>query len=235
MSSSVARFERLKVVDEYLPQEDTSTADACNEGSVTRSELQRAMRRAYGIFALSVFFVACAVALSVQSNSGTFSSSAIMSFKKAKVGSVQSKWSGEDKVIVPYGFDGCDSTALPPQIAPVRRAGDFLFFSGVLGYDQPCVSAHTDPEKQIAAAFKWANITLATARTSWADVLSVTSYHVDMSVHMDTFVSEREKYVTKLPYPAWTSVGVKSLYFPNEILEMQMVARMAPCNSLECP
>merc|ERR1719454_151574 len=53
----------------------------------------------------------------------------------------------EEEVIVPYGFKACDSPKGDPQMAPIRKSGDFLFLSGLLGYETPCKSAVKDVEK----------------------------------------------------------------------------------------
>lgn len=139
-----------------------------------------------------------------------------------------------DAVIVPYGFKSCDSAAEPPQIAPIREKGGFLFLSGILGYDTPCKSAVRDGNKQIEAAFKWADDTLSTAKVSWSDVMSVTSYHVNLTQHQETFAAQREKYMPKPPYPAWTAVGVNQLYFEHEVFEMTIIAKKPECVGLEC-
>lgn len=139
-----------------------------------------------------------------------------------------------DNVIVPYGFKSCDSSAMPPQIAPIRHNGDFLFLSGILGYDKPCKTAHKNVTKQIVAAFDWASDTLKAAGVEWRDVLTVTSYHVELHEHQHIFSRMREQVLPEPPYPAWTAVGVKSLYFPDEIFEMTIIARKEPCMGLEC-
>jgi enamine deaminase RidA (YjgF/YER057c/UK114 family) len=139
-----------------------------------------------------------------------------------------------DSVIVPYGFKGCDSSAMPPQIAPIRKNGDFVFLSGILGYDKPCASAVKNVTEQIVAAFKWANQTLAKAGVTWKQVLTVTSYHVDLVKHQNIFAKMRTEVLPKPPYPAWTAVGVDSLYFDGEVFEMTIVARKTKCVGLEC-
>jgi len=137
-------------------------------------------------------------------------------------------------VIVPYGFKACDSTSEPPQIAPIRQNGEFLFLSGILGYDTPCKTAVKDVTEQFRAAFKWANDTLTTAGVSWVDVMSVTSYHVDLKGHEKIFAKSREDFLPRQPYPAWTAVGVNKLYFDNEVFEMTIIARRQGCIGLEC-
>lgn len=144
------------------------------------------------------------------------------------------KWSGPDRVIVPYGFNGCDTSQMPPQIAPVRRAGDFLFLSGILGYNKVCASAEPDPGKQIELAFHWADVALRASGSDWTEVMSVTSYHLDLKGHMDTFVRMRKKYLPPYPLPAWTAVQVGAMYFPDEVYEMTLIALRKPCDNLEC-
>lgn len=143
-------------------------------------------------------------------------------------------WSGPDNVILPHFFDRCDTAAMPPQIAPVRRSGDFLFLSGILGWAVPCERAEPDMAKQIEKAFRWANYTLSAAGSSWDRVMTVTSYHVNMHNHSSIFARFRELYLPRPPYPAWTAVGVPELFFPRQVLEMTMIARIAPCSGLEC-
>lgn len=141
-------------------------------------------------------------------------------------------WSSQ--VIVPYGFKACDSTAEPPQIAPIRQSGEFLFLSGILGYDTPCKTAVEDVTEQFTAAFKWANDTLTTAGVSWVDVMSVTSYHVGLKEHQAIFAKTRQDFLPRQPYPAWTAVGVNKLYFDHEVFEMTIIARRPRCVGLEC-
>lgn len=144
------------------------------------------------------------------------------------------RWTGPDNVIVPYGFTGCDTSAMPPQIAPVRRAGDFLFLSGILGYKNVCQDAEPDPDKQIELAFHWADVALQAAGSDWGETMAVTSYHLSVKEHTKTFEAMRAKYLPKPPFPAWTAVAVNELYFTNEIYEMTIIALRKPCTGLEC-
>lgn len=201
----------------------------------------RAQMRTLRAISLSSFAL-CVVALAILANNslnmrgvGSHSSVSHLTHVADLAASTQlSADLGDNNVIVPYGFKSCDSTAMPPQIAPIRNNGDFLFLSGILGYDKPCKSAHKNATKQIEAAFKWADDTLKAAKVDWEDVLTVTSYHVELEKHQHIFSEMREKVLPGPPYPAWTAVGVKSLYFPDEIFEMTIVARKKECVGLEC-
>ena len=79
--------------------------------------------------------------------------------------------------LVPEEFSYCNTAGWPAQIAPVRRSGDFLFFSGLLGYEEPCKTAVKDSTKQVEMAFHWMDKTLKSAGIGWIDLVSVTSYH----------------------------------------------------------
>ena len=68
----------------------------------------------------------------------------------------------------------CDDNCLRYK---VRRSGDFLFFSGLLGYEEPCKTAVKDSTKQVEMAFHWMDKTLKSAGIGWIDLVSVTSYH----------------------------------------------------------
>ena len=86
-------------------------------------------------------------------------------------------WAGADSDLVPEEFSYCNTAGWPAQIAPVRRSGDFLFFSGLLGYEEPCKTAVKDSTKQVEMAFHWMDKTLKSAGIGWIDLVSVTSYH----------------------------------------------------------
>jgi len=202
---------------------------AASEIKALRAQMRTLRSLTIGSFALSALILFVAGAMAFHHAGGRKAS-------RHRGGlDVQQLWSsgGEANVIVPYGFKACDSSTMPPQIAPIRKTEDFLFLSGILGYEVPCKSAVKDVAGQIKAAFKWANETLAAAGADWKDVLSVTSYHVDLHNHDDVFARMREQVLPEPPYPAWTAVGVKSLYFENEVFEMSIIARHQ-CVGLQC-
>lgn len=142
-------------------------------------------------------------------------------------------WAGVDSDLVPEEFTYCNSAGWPAQMAPVRRSGDFLYFSGILGYEEPCKSAAKNLPDQVELAFSWMDKMLKASGIGWMDLVSVTSYHVNIDAHIDTFLEQRKKYLST-PYPAWTSVSVPKLFFEHEVMELTAVARMPPCTSLEC-
>jgi len=225
-------FLEVQDLDGNAEEAPLAGSSAVSSEIVALQAQVRTLRRvAFASLAVSMLAIAVLAQNAFAGAGAAHGPQSTMAFT-AKVPEVQQLWD-DNEVIIPYGFDECDSAAEPPQIAPIRKNGEFVFMSGILGYDVPCKTAVEDPEKQIRAAFKWAEDTLEAAGVKWSDVLSVTSYHVNISTHHRTFADMREQFLTKPPYPAWTAVGVQGLYFPNEIFEMTLIARKV-CVGLEC-
>jgi enamine deaminase RidA (YjgF/YER057c/UK114 family) len=85
------------------------------------------------------------------------------------------------------------------------------------------VVAIRDPAAQFAAAFEGIAAVLAHAGASLADVIEMTTYHVDIHTHMATFMAVKDRYIVA-PYPAWTAVGVSDLAIPGGLLELKVIA-----------
>jgi len=165
------------------------------------------------------------------------SSSAIPRVPEAQAPATTELWAGSNHDIIPSNQNACNTAEWPPQMAPIRKSGDFIMMSGVLGYDVPCKTAEKDVTKQVEKAFILMAGNLKAAGVDWKDLVSVTSYHVGSADDeaFAAFFTERQKYFKKgEPMPAWTAVFVKGLFFEHEILEMEASARVPPCLSLEC-
>jgi len=132
------------------------------------------------------------------------------------------------------------------HFAPAVVRGGLIFCSGVIGTsvdgappggaalagaqartDQgdglTALQAVRDPEAQFATAFAALRMILRAAGADLSDVIELTSYHVDMSRHMATFVAVRDRYLSA-PWPAWTAVGVAELVVPGGLVELRAVA-----------
>merc|ERR1719247_125609 len=201
-----------------LSEEAVPLQGESGEVALLRGELRKQQR--VTLLALCVAAIALVAALP--------QSPALAALTMAKPPATTELWAGPDEDIVPEDMQFCLSAGWPAQMAPVRRAGDFLYFSGLLGYSEPCKKAHEDPKKQVELAFEWMDKVLSEAGVKWTDLLSVTSYHVNLDDHLDMFLTEREKYLPHGPFPAWSSVVVEKLFFEHEILEMSAVARLPP-------
>ena len=132
------------------------------------------------------------------------------------------------------------------HFAPAMRAGGLVFCSGIIGTspdgEPPATGlmgaeaatadpeaalaalvAVRDPEAQFATAFEALRAILREAGSDLADLVELTSYHVDMARHLPVFTAVRDRYLSP-PWPAWTAVEVKSLVLPGGLVELRAVA-----------
>jgi enamine deaminase RidA (YjgF/YER057c/UK114 family) len=85
------------------------------------------------------------------------------------------------------------------------------------------LAAVRDPEAQFATAFAALREVLRHAGADLADIVELTSYHVDISRHIETFMTVKDRYLTE-PYPAWTAIGVSELVVPGGLVEIRAIA-----------
>ncbi len=91
--------------------------------------------------------------------------------------------------------------------------------------DLTALMAVRDPEAQFATAFEALGAILRAADAELSDVVELTTYHVDMSLHMDAFMRVKDLYI-QAPYPAWTAIGVADLIVPGGLVEIRAVAQV---------
>jgi enamine deaminase RidA (YjgF/YER057c/UK114 family) len=108
------------------------------------------------------------------------------------------------------------------RFSPALRVGGALHVSGHVGR-APDGSISADPATQFEHAFSNVAHTLAAAGASWADVVEMTTYHVGLRDHLETFAAVRDRFVVE-PYPAWTAVGVAELLAPGALVEIRAIA-----------
>lgn len=136
------------------------------------------------------------------------------------------------------------------HFSPAMRAGGLIFCSGIIGTSPDGTSpghalaggqatsqdpdaalaalvAVRDPAAQFATAFATLAAILAEAGAGLADLVELTTYHVDMARHMETFMGVRAGFLTP-PYPAWTAVEVAGLIVPGGLVELRAVAVARP-------
>lgn len=135
------------------------------------------------------------------------------------------------------------------HFAPAVVADGLIFCSGIIGTspngDRPdadglagakattqeasndltALMAVRDPEAQFATAFEALSAILSAADAELSDVVELTSYHVDMSLHMDAFMRVKDHYI-QAPYPAWTAIGVAELIVPGGLVEIRAIAQV---------
>ncbi|MDG1418630.1 MAG: Rid family hydrolase [Maricaulis sp.] len=127
----------------------------------------------------------------------------------------------------PQGFipPGQEGFAESFRVSPAIRAGNFVFISGVVGAI-PLDRERTPEayEAAIRSAFEDVETTLNASGTGWEDVVEMTTFHVDLRDHQTIFRRVREEFIVSEPYPAWTGIGVESLWGPALFVEIRVKA-----------
>ena len=106
------------------------------------------------------------------------------------------------------------------------KCGGFLFVSGQVGVDS-AGTAVPEPTHQFDKAFENLGSVLNAARIGFDDIVDVTTYHVDMFEHFETFTAAKQKAFPTPPFPNWTAVGVVNLADPALFLEIKAIAKLA--------
>ncbi len=108
--------------------------------------------------------------------------------------------------------------------SPAVRAGGLLFSAGVVGAKADGTIAGT-VEEQAELAFRRTAEILRLQGLTMADLIDVTSYHVDLPDTLPLVMPVKERYFQK-PYPTWTIIGVAALASPLLKLEIRSVAAL---------
>ncbi len=126
----------------------------------------------------------------------------------------------EFDVIIP---PGSERTYERFHFAPATRVGDTVYCSGVIGADGATVP--DDPADEFAAAFAALGDVLAAAGGTLADIVEMTSYHVDLAEHLGAFMAAKDAAISE-PYPAWTAIGTTGLAIPGARVEIKATAHI---------
>lgn len=108
------------------------------------------------------------------------------------------------------------------RMSPGMLCNGFLFLTGMTGTPPDGVMS-TDNKTQIRQCFENINLVLAEAEMNFTNVVEMTSYHINIEQHFDSFKSIRSHYVMS-PYPAWTAVEVSRLINPLALIEVRIIA-----------
>ncbi|MDF2642218.1 MAG: hypothetical protein K0R45_1490 [Pseudomonas sp.] len=105
---------------------------------------------------------------------------------------------------------------------PAVKVGDTLFCSGQIGRTPELVVIE-DPEQQFIAAWENLRTVLEAGGCTFEDVVDMTTYHVDLAIHMSLFREVKDRYFPRA-LSAWTCLGVEALAHPALLLEIKCVA-----------
>lgn len=106
--------------------------------------------------------------------------------------------------------------------APAVNVGDTIYVVGQVGRTKN-LQVIKDPQEQFRAMWENLRIVLKAANCTFEDVVEMTSYHVEMSKHMDIFRRVKNEVFPK-GTNAWTCVGVSELAHPGLLAEVKCVA-----------
>jgi len=102
------------------------------------------------------------------------------------------------------------------------RVGDTIWVSGQVGIDEH-MQAGAGMEAQARLAFENLKAVLSAAGATLADVVELTTFHIDLRGEMRDFARVKDAYFPA-DYPAWTAVGVTQLALEPLRIEIRAVA-----------
>jgi enamine deaminase RidA (YjgF/YER057c/UK114 family) len=116
--------------------------------------------------------------------------------------------------------------------AAARRAGDFVFLSGVEA--GPTKGEGTDPKAfkiQLRRAFAAIKASLVASGADFLQVVQMQTFHNcktpnfkgDFNAQLDALIAVKSEFM-KPPYSTWTAVCIDRHYSDNTVVEIQMTA-----------
>jgi enamine deaminase RidA (YjgF/YER057c/UK114 family) len=118
------------------------------------------------------------------------------------------------------------------NFAPARRAGDYVYVSGVVVWQAPGTPRTPETFKTATrVAFSTLRARLQSLGADFPDVVMMNTFH-DWSApefkgnrlaQFEAFVAVKKEFMSP-PHPAWTAVGTSSLIRDGGIVEVQMIA-----------
>ncbi|MBS7740951.1 MULTISPECIES: RidA family protein [unclassified Chelatococcus] len=106
--------------------------------------------------------------------------------------------------------------------APAVKVGHTIYVVGQIGRTRD-LQVIEDPRKQFDAMWENLRVVLEAAGCTFDNIVEMTSYHVEMSKHMDVFRVAKNAVFPKGTY-AWTRIGVSELAYPGVLAEVKCVA-----------
>ena len=118
------------------------------------------------------------------------------------------------------------------QFATARRAGDYVYLSGVIVASAPGGPRTPETFKTAARqAFERLGSQLRAHGANFGDVVMINTFHDwsapefggDRAAQAESFKVVKAEFIPP-PHPAWTAVGTSGLVRPEGIMEIQMIA-----------
>ncbi len=80
-----------------------------------------------------------------------------------------------------------------------------------------------DPKAQFVAAWENLGAVLKEGGCSFDDIVELTTYHVDISQHLQLYKDGRDQFLPKAR-STWTAIGISALAHPALLLELKCIA-----------
>ncbi|MCA2012306.1 RidA family protein [Cereibacter sphaeroides] len=121
-------------------------------------------------------------------------------------------------------FDGYRAAFETYGFSPAVKSKGFLFISGQVGV-RPDGTTPDDVAEQTECALRRIEELLRLAGLTFADLVDVTSYHVDIENTLPAFMEAKRRIITA-PYPAWSIIGISGLSRPPLKVEIKATAAL---------
>jgi enamine deaminase RidA (YjgF/YER057c/UK114 family) len=108
------------------------------------------------------------------------------------------------------------------KLSPGIISGNHVFLAGMTGSGPDGTMPET-PEEQFRQAFEKIGAVLREAELEFGSIVEMTTYHVGLREHFDSFCTIRSMYVSA-PLPAWTAIEVAGLRREGAVVEIRVVA-----------
>ncbi|MBW2179435.1 MAG: RidA family protein [Deltaproteobacteria bacterium] len=110
------------------------------------------------------------------------------------------------------------------HFAQAVKSGGILVCSGQIGTN-PDHSVPQNAEDEFRKAWQAVGIVIKEAGLGFDDIIEYTSYHVNLSEHIQAFMKIRDEVLSE-PWPAWTAIGITELAVPGARVEIRVIARI---------
>jgi enamine deaminase RidA (YjgF/YER057c/UK114 family) len=109
------------------------------------------------------------------------------------------------------------------RYAPGVLVGDTLRISGMVGR-RADLSVVEGAEAQFTQAMENVGQVLRAAGGGFADVVEMETWFLDFPSHLPLFLTVKNRYFDRPPYPTWTGFGVAAFSMPGILMEVKCVA-----------
>ena len=126
-------------------------------------------------------------------------------------------------------FSNPDGIARPggySLVVEVRGPSRLILLAGQIGF-RPDGTLPADFEGQAVAAFENVKRALEAVGATFADVVKLNNYLVDIAGDLATYRAVRDRYVDLANPPASTTVAVPALAIPGAVYEVEAMAVVA--------